>query len=226
MNLKRIFGATVVAAALLCPGITVAAPKKPAANNKPDTCVYKVKLKSSYGNEGTREMYVKGKNYRWDYHSGDAHSGIVMDNSIIRNKDGAFLYLKSRKRVGKYAAGDPSESPMYCVVGPQGDVKAFIKEKGAKKLKAEKVGKKLCDVYTYKVVNDRYKLYVDPKTMTPVQITIAAPMPKGKTFHRTITYTSYKRGVEVSDSLFTLPKDIPVRPMRPRGAKPSEPGNP
>jgi outer membrane lipoprotein-sorting protein len=205
MRFSRLIGIIAAGLAVGCSGQVIAA-------GQPKTCVYQVKIKSSYGTEGLREMYIKGDNFRWDYHSGDNISGIKMETSVVKNRDGCFLVSKMTRQIGKYPPGDPRESPMSYILGPQGDINGFIKSQNAKKQKSEKVGKVLCNVYAYRVQTAAYKLYVNAKTGTPVQITITAPARK-KTMHRTITYISYKVGVAVPDSRFVLPKDLPIRPM-------------
>lgn len=201
MKLKRVIAIGALVATVACSGQAF-------AQKKPDTLIYHVKMKSSYGDEGTRDMFIKGTYFRLDYHSAG------MESTALKNKDGAFLIPSTRRQIGKYPPGSNRENPMSYIPGPQGDVKEFIKQQGAKKVAAEKVAKKPCDVYSYtdKSSQGSCKLYVNPKTGQPVQVTFAMKM-KNKVFHRTITYVSYKRGVDVPDSKFELPKGIVVVPM-------------
>ncbi len=209
MNMKRVFAIAAIAGALVCPGQVF-------AQNKPDTLYYQVKVKSGLGNEGTRDMYVKGANFRFDYDCGDAKSGTRVKSTAIRNKDGAFLLPSSGRQIGKYPAGSSRYIPTSYIPGPCGDVKAFLKSQNAKKVTPVKVGAIKCDAYTYKdkTSNTDCKLLVNPKTQTPAQLLISNPVKGGKTFHRTVSYVTYKRGVSIPDSKFEIPKGVPIIPMR------------
>ena len=186
--------------------LSVCAPLGCFAANKPSTLtttVYKVKLKSSFGDAGTRKLSIDGKNYLWEV----ATAG--MDLKIIKNSDGVFLVGKNQ--IGKYPAGSKHESPMSLFPGPIGDVKEFLKANNAKSLgKAEVDGKK-CEIHEYseKVSGWKCKLWVDAKS-TPVKLELTGP---NKGDSATATYLSYKLNDKIPASSFVLPKDKKIRPI-------------
>ncbi len=174
----------------------------------PATLHYKIKLKSeSFGDMGTREVWIKGKDMRCDMKS------ARLPITVIKNSQGVFLIHPWQKIAGKYPAGTPRGNPTALLPGPTGSTKVFLSHVKAKKLANEKVGKQLCEVYSYtEPTTKRFcKLWVDAKSRKPVKLWM-----KGK--HKTVdtmvaTYTVFEEGVKVSDSLFELPKGYEIRPM-------------
>ncbi|MBI2844852.1 MAG: hypothetical protein HYX78_15775 [Armatimonadetes bacterium] len=185
------------------------------------TLYYEVKMKSPLGDLGTRKMYVKGSNFAWEYITSD------LSMRFVKNDDGAFLIHPFKRFVGKYPPGSNRESPMTFLPAPAGDVKAFLKNNDAKKQHSEKMNGKPCDIYAYTEKKSGWKcqLWVEPKKYTPVKLIMKG---KEKGNEVTVTYLSYKLGVQVADSHFELPKGLPVRMMPDRKSSPggAEPDSP
>lgn len=175
---------------------------------KPDTTIYEVKLKSKAGDAGVRKMCMKAPYFAWESKGG----GISF--KVVKNKDGTFLYHTMLNYAAKYPPGSNRESPMACLPGPVGNVKAFLAKNKAKKSGTEKVNKKSLDIYTYKetVTSLDCKLYVDPKTLTPVKLVMLGEKPDSAI---TATYATYKRNIEVPDSQFEFPKGVRIGSIRP-----------
>ena len=211
MKVNRIHIFVLLAAVFLCP-------LQSRCDDKPRTVVYEVKMKSAQGDMGARALHMKGSDFTWDYETGN------LKMHFIKNKDGAFIIQPFGRFIGKYPAGSDRESPMTFLPGPIGDVKAFLESNKAEKVKEEKLNDKDCDVYTYheKVSGWNCELWVEQKTMIPVQLILKGIKPEQNV---TVTYVSYKTGVDVPDSLFVLPKDLKIRPMPDHlktGAKPED----
>lgn len=172
--------------------------------------VYEFRLKSTFGDAGTRKMTIEGQKFRWEVTS----PGISV--KLIKNTDGLFMLGRTAFAV-KYAPGDRKESPMALFPGPIGDVKAFLKARNAKSLGKAMLGKKKCIIYEYteKTTGMRCKLWADAVTSTPIQIELNG---KQKADYVKATYTYYKLNQRVAASTFQLPKGIKVRPMPDRNA--------
>lgn len=174
----------------------------------PATLHYEVKLKSEgFGDMGVREMWIKGNNMRCDMTS------AKLPLTVIKNAKGVFLVHSWNKIAGQYPAGTPRGNPTALLPGPTGSPKIFLRSVKATKLAKEKVGKQLCDVYSYTEPTTRRdcKLWLDAKSGKPVKLLM-----KGK--HKTVstvvaTYSVFEDGVKVSDSLFEVPKGYVIRPM-------------
>lgn len=156
---------------------------------------------------GTREVWLKGSSMRCNMNS------AKLPITVIKNGQGVFLIHPWQKIAGKYPAGTPRGNPTALLPGPLGSTKTFLARVKAKKTGSEKVGKQLCEVYSYtEPTTKRFcKLWVDAKSRKPVKLWM-----KGK--HKTVdtmvaTYTAFEEGVKVSDSLFQLPKGYEIRPM-------------
>ena len=113
---------------------------------------------------------------------------------------------------GRYAQGSNRESPMVYLPGPTGDVKAFLAQEKALKAGKEKIGAKVCDIYTYreKVTNHYCKLWVDQKTSMPEKLLFLGGK---KQDSRTATYLAYKMGCPIDDAKFVLPDKVPIMPI-------------
>ena len=201
LSSNRLSIPALIIALSICAGLGCFAATKPASS---DTTIYKVRLKSSFGDAGTRKLSIDGKNYLWEV----ATAG--MDLKIIKNTDGVFLI--GRNHIGKYPAGSKHESPMSLFPGPIGDVKEFLKANSAKSLgKAEVDGKK-CEMheYTEKVSGWKCKLWTDAAKATPVKLELTGP---NKGDSATATYLSYTLNEKIPASSFILPKNKKIRPM-------------
>lgn len=175
----------------------------------PATLHYKVRLASEgFGDMGVREMWLKGNNMRCDMNS------ARLPLTVIKNGQGVFLVHAWNKIAGKYPPGTPRGNPTALLPGPNGSPKAFLRNVKATKLsKQEKVGKQLCDVYSYTEPTTKRtcRLYLSAKSGAPIKLWM-----KGK--HKVVgtvvaTYSVFEQGVKVSDSLFRLPKGYDIRPM-------------
>lgn len=184
------------------------------AKPKIDTVVYEVKLSSPQGDMGTRKMYRRGSHFLWEYES----AGLKM--KFIRNKDGAFMIHPTGRYAGKYPAGSNRENPLTFLPGPQGDVKEFLGKQKAERVGEEKIGNAMCDMYSYTEQESGWKckLWVNKKDNAPVKMMMTGAK---KTDVVDVTYQSYKTGVVVAESRFSLPKDIEIRDV-PEPKKSSE----
>jgi hypothetical protein len=74
-------------------------------------------------------------------------------------------------------------------------------------------GSKKCAIWSYVESETKWrcKLYLDRKSKLPVKLIMSGETDKTDTI--TVTYASFKTGVEVADSVFQLPKDYPIRDM-------------
>lgn len=175
---------------------------------KPNTLHYKIKVKSeSFGDMGTREMWVKGDKMRWYYIS----AGLPL--RIIKNQQGVFLIHPWNKTAAKYPAGSSRGNPSVLFPGPTTSPAAYLKSVKAVKGKRELLNKQPCDVYSYTepVSKRACKLWVDPKNGAPVKLSIKGEAKKLDSL--TATYEKFTVGAAVPDSLFELPKGYKIRPM-------------
>jgi len=172
---------------------------------KPDTTSYEVSMKCSFGNMGTRTMHMKGSDFCFE-----AKSGGGLKIKFIKNAQGGFQLHRSKPAAWRYPPGHPQNSAMNFLPGPVGDVKAFLAAQKAKKTGSEKISGKKCDIYSYreKETARDCKLWVDPKTKNPVRLVMLAPR---KADIVTVTYLSYKRGIDIPDSTFKIPEGVKVR---------------
>ncbi len=175
----------------------------------PGTLHYKVKMKSaSFGKDaGTREIWIKGDKMRCEITGGE------MRITVLKNSQGVFLLHPWNKVAGKYPDGSPRGNVKALLPGPTGSPKIFLGKMNARKLADEKVGKQLCEVYSYtEPATKRFcKLWVDTKTGKPVKLWMQG---KHKVMDElTATYVIYDEGVRISDLVFEVPKGYAVRPM-------------
>lgn len=175
----------------------------------PGSLHYKVKMKSaSFGKDaGTREVWLKGDKMRCDIFGGKLRV------TVVKNSQGVFLINPFNKIAGKYPDGSPRGNARALLPGPTGSSKAFLSAVKAKKLANDKVGKQLCEVYSYTEPTTKRlcKLWVDSKTGKPVKLWMQG---KRKVMDElTATYVLYDDGAKISDSLFEVPKDYVIRPM-------------
>ncbi len=175
---------------------------------QPKTTQYEVKLKSeAFGDLGTRKMWIKGENMRWEYMA----AGLPL--KLVKNKQGVFLIHPWNKTAAKYPEGTNRSNPLALFPGPTGPVNDFLKSVKAAKRGTEKVGKELCTVYTYTEPVDKKscRIWISAKSGSPVKLTIKGT--RGKSDPITATYARYTVGASVSDTLFQLPKGYNIRPM-------------
>lgn len=212
MKAKRFIVSAVAILFALCSGQSDAKPKI-------DTVVYEVKMTSPQGDMGTRKMHKEGDCFVWEADS----AGMKM--KFIKNKDGAFMLHPMGRFAGKYPVGSNRESPMTFLPGPAGNVKEFLDKNAAKKEGEEKVGKTLCDIYTYteKETKWKCKLWVEQKRLAPVKMVMTGVK---KTDVINVTYISYRTGGVVADSRFELPEGIEIRPMPESKDTPKNEGEP
>lgn len=199
MRTRRLVISAMAAIAVLCTGQAF-------AKGKIDTVTYEVKMSGPTGDMGTRKMYRKGDYFVWENESGG------MKLKFIKNKDGCFTIHPAGRYAAKYPAGSNRESTAVFLPGPAGDVRGFLKAQDAKKEAEEKVGEKLCEVYSYteKETKWKCKLWVAKPTLTPVKMVMNGVK---KTDVINVTYVSYKTGVVIAESRLKLPEGIEVRPM-------------
>jgi len=169
-----------------------------------NSVVYEVKMKSSAGNMGTRKMSLKGECFRWEANT----AGLLV--RIIKNHDGVYILDYKDRFAGKYPAGSSRENPSVFLPGPIGNVSAFLKQQKAKQTTKGTVNKKSCVAYEYteSVTKWNCRLWVTKASLTPVRLELIG---KKKGTSVTADYSYYKLGVPIADSVFELPKGIPLR---------------
>jgi len=199
MKLRRILGILVITSAIAFSGPADSA-------KKPDTLFYEARLSCPQGDMGTRKMWMKDSNFTCEVDSAG------LKRTVIKNEDGVFMVNLSRMRAAKYPPGTTRESPMSIVPGPVGDVKAFLAGNDAKKTGQEKINDKPCTIYKYKEKLTKWncKLWVHSTSLLPVKLVMTGQRPQD---NETVTYVTYKRGVDIPDSRFQLPKGITIAPM-------------
>ncbi|MCX8053404.1 MAG: hypothetical protein N3B12_06320 [Armatimonadetes bacterium] len=181
-----------------------------ASLSKPQTLHYEVKMKSlSFGNMGTKKMYIKGNKMRWETNA------AYLPLTVIKNEKGTFLVSPFKKTAARYAPGSNRNDPKIYLPGPLGSPKAFLREMRAVKRGREKVGREVCDVYSYYApASDRKcKLWVSINTGKPVKLVLEGEKKLKDTI--VATYTKFVLGGHIPDSLFELPKGYVVRNMPP-----------
>ena len=178
-----------------------------AGTTVPTTLHYKVQMKSSAGNMGTREVWLKNGKMRCDIDS------ARLPITLLKNSQGVFLVHAWNKVAGKYPDGSPRGNVRALLPGPTGSPRAFLRSVNAKKTSNELVGKKSCDVYSYTdPTTKRFcRLWVERKSGQPVKLWLKGTLRVASDV--TATYLLFKEGEKVSDSIFELPKGYAVRPM-------------
>jgi outer membrane lipoprotein-sorting protein len=173
----------------------------------PGTLHYKVKMQSSFGNMGRREVWLKDGMMRCEIVT------ARMPLTIVKNRQGVFLIHAWNKVAGKYPEGSPRGNPRALLPGPTGTPKVFLRAVNAVKQTSQKVGKQNCDVYSYtEPTTKRFcKLWVDTSSGKPVKLWLKGK--RAKVDDVTVTYVSFEQGAKVSSSLFELPSGYAVRPM-------------
>jgi len=192
---------------LLCATVSLGTASLAAAS-KPQTLQYEVKMKSlSFGDMGTRRMYIKGEKMRWEGKTAD------LPILVIKNSEGAFLIHPWQKIAAKYPASSNRNNPRAYIPGPTGSPKAFLAQLKAVRCGREKVERQTCDVYSYyEPATDRHcKLWLGVKSGKPVRLVLQGINKRKDTI--VATYTKFILGGPAPDSLFQLPKGYAVRPM-------------
>jgi len=161
----------------------------------------------SFGNMGTKRMYIKGGNMRWET------KAAYLPLTVIKNKQGTFLVSPSKKMAAKYPPGSNRSNPRIYLPGPLGSPKAFLKEVRAVKQGREKVERDTCDVYSYyDPATDRHcRLWISVRSGKPVKLVLQGAKKMKDAI--VATYTKFVVGGPVPDSLFELPKGYAVRQM-------------
>jgi len=192
---------------LLCVALSVGAASEVVAS-KSQTVQYEIKLKSgAFGDMGTRKMWIKGDNFRWEYMS----AGLPL--KLVKNSKGIFLIHPWNKIVGKYPSLSNRGDPIALFPGPAGPIDSFLKKVKAVKRGTEKINGELCDVYTYAAPADRRncRIWISKKTSKPVKLTMEGV--RGKADPIIATYSKFVIGANVPDSLFEIPSGYQVKPM-------------
>ncbi len=195
-----------------------------ARSPKPYTIHYEVKVKSaSFGDMGTRKLWIKGDKMRWESKS------ARLPINIVKNDDGVFLLHPWNDVAAKYPKGSPRGNPRALLPGPTGSPKAFLKAVSAVKHGRETINKTPCDVYDYTDPTTKRKctIWIAVQSGIPVQLLLKGE--KGKQDTITATYTKFVEGANAPDSLFEIPKGYTIRPMPERDltskAKAKKPNN-
>lgn len=193
---------------LLC-AVAVIGSAADAGPTVPVTLHYKVKMQSaSFGKDaGTREVWIKGDKMRCEIYGGKLRV------TLVKNSQGVFLLHPWSKVAGKYPDGSPRGNPRTLLPGPTGSTAIFLAKVNAKRLDDQKVGNRVCKVYSYtEPTTKRFcKLWVDAKSSKPVKLWMKG---KRKVMDELIaTYVLYDQTSSISDSVFELPTGYAVRPM-------------
>ena len=176
--------------------------------SEPYSLKYQVRIKSSdFGDMGTRTLWIKGSNMRWEADNANFRLRLV------KNNQGLFLIHPWNKMAGKYPKGTTRENPLALLPGPAGPVQKFLKSINAKKTGQETINKQPCNVYTYSepICRKQCKLWVGTKSKKPVKLIVMGQKKKADTL--TVTYISYTEGIKIADSQFEVPKGYVIRPM-------------
>lgn len=178
-----------------------------AGTTAPTTLHYKVQMKSSVGNMGTREVWLKNGKMRCNIDS------ARLPLTLLKNSQGVFLLHAWNKIAGKYPDGSVRGNARALLPGPTGSPATFLRSVHAKRAGSEQVGKRSCDVYSYTdPTTKRFcKLWVERKSGQPVKLWLKGTL--RVTSEVTVTYLLFKEGEKISDSIFELPKGYAVRPM-------------
>lgn len=169
---------------------------------------YEVKLKSeNLGDMGTRKMWIKGNNMRWEADSAN------LPLKLIKNKQGVFMIHPWNKVAAQYSDKSNRSNPKACLPGPTGSPQVFLKAVKAVKGKQQTVNNQLCDVYSYTepTTSRKCRIWIGAKSGKPVKLVMDGV--KGKMDTVTATYVKFDANAKVSDSLFELPKGYAIRPM-------------
>jgi hypothetical protein len=192
---------------LICAAFSVGTASKAVAS-KPQTVHYEVKMKSlSFGDMGTKRMFIKGENMRWETKAAD------LPLTVIKNKQGTFLVSPFKKTAAKYPEGSNRSNPRIYLPGPTGSPRIFLQKMKATKRGREKVERETCDIYSYhEPATDRNcKLWISVKSGKPVKLVLEGAKKTKDTI--VAAYTKFELGGPVPDSLFELPRGYAVRPM-------------
>ncbi|MFQ3548564.1 MAG: hypothetical protein SNJ70_02280 [Armatimonadota bacterium] len=171
-----------------------------------DGTYYKVNLKSSLGDMGTREMYMKDSHFNWLTDS----AGLKIN--LIKNNDGVFMIHPKQRFIAKYPKGSNRGNHLILLPGPIGDVNVFLQTMKANKVGEETVDKKKCTIYKYDESESGWKckLWVDTKNLKPVKMLMEAVKSENNI---TVTYEKYDACAKISDDKFKPPKGIPIKDM-------------
>lgn len=172
------------------------------------TTHYEVKLKSAnFGNMGTRKMWIKGSNMRWEVKS------ERLPLCVVKNRQGTFLIHPWKNIAAKYPENSLRDVPVTYLPGPSGSPASFLKSVKARLVGQKTKNKQQCKVYTYvePLTKRSCKLWVGVKSGKPVELLVKGIQKKQDTF--TATYTKFEQGERVSDKLFELPKGYAIKPM-------------
>ena len=175
---------------------------------KPYTIHYEVKLQSaSFGDMGTRKLWVKGDKMRWESKSAD------LPLHIVKNDRGVFLLHPWQDVAAKYPKGTSRGNPRALLPGPTGSPKVFLKAVNAVKHGQETIDNKPCNVYTYTdpVTKRDCRIWIGARSGKPVRLLLKGDRARVDTV--TATYTKFVEGANAPDSLFELPKGYTIRPM-------------
>jgi outer membrane lipoprotein-sorting protein len=181
------------------------------------TLFYEARLKSSsFGNMGTRRMWIKGNLMRWEACTKD------FKLILIKNGQGVFLLHPWKKSAGKYPPGSNRENPRSYLPGPTGSSQSFLASVKATQCGREKVGSTMCEVYSYtdQASARKCKLWLSRTNGKPIKLVLKGDLRKKDTI--TAMYTKFEPGAKVSDSLFELPKGCVVRAMPAPEAAPNK----
>ncbi len=197
-----------VAFLILCSIVSVGAVSADKKTPESKGVYYELTLKSeSFGNMGTRKMWIRGSNMRWESKSDR------LPIRLVKNSSGVFLIHPWKKFAAKYPGSTPKGNPRLYLPGPIGPVKLFLKQVNAKKLGSDKVSGQRCDVYSYSdpVTKGSAKLWVGAVSGKPVKILMKGE--RGKKDTVTAIYTKFDLSAKAPDTLFQIPKGYSVRPM-------------
>ena len=172
----------------------------------PGSLVCEMTLESkNFGKMGGAKLWIKGDNYRYE------KLATWYTITLVKNADGVFLIHPEQRWAGKYAKGSDRERIENLVMGPVGDLAAYLKKVTARKVGNEAVDEVKCAIYKWDAPKTTYKMWVNEKKNVPAKLMRIGLGDKADTI--TVAYQKYESGAAVDDSQFVLPKDIPIRDM-------------
>ena len=175
---------------------------------KPYCMHYEATMKSaSFGNMGTRKLWIKGDRLRFESYAGK------LPLRLVKNKQGLFLINPFKKVAAKYPPNSLRGNPMTLLPGPAGPPMGFLKSVNAVRHGQKMVNKQLCKIYDYTepTTKLRCELSISARSNKPVQLIIKGRHKAQDTV--TVTYTKFEEDSEIADALFELPKGYPITSM-------------
>ena len=117
-----------------------------AGPSKQQAVYIETKMKSeSFGDLGTRKMWIKGPDMRWESSLRKEDEPKDVPLCLIKNKQGVFLIHPWKKVVAQYPNNTNRSNPAVLLPGPSGPPRQFLEAVKAVKGKQQTIGHQVCD---------------------------------------------------------------------------------